>query len=112
MDVLRNATPAAFTFGQTFAREHPTALAVGSAGLIFATAPLAGPAVLGTLGFSATGPVAAGSPFATFQGAAMGGPAAGIFTTASGLGAGIVGGTWVGYGSGSGSSDGGGGTFV
>ncbi|KAE8386146.1 hypothetical protein BDV23DRAFT_175723 [Aspergillus alliaceus] len=106
MERLRNMTTSFVSFGQTVAREHPTALAVGSTGLALATAPITGPAVLGTVGFSATGPVAAslaaawqssigavqaGSLFATLQGAAMGGAAAGIFTTASNIGFGIMG---------------------
>ncbi|KAF5855433.1 hypothetical protein ETB97_009221 [Aspergillus alliaceus] len=106
MERLRNMTTSIVSFGQTVAREHPTALAVGSTGLALATAPITGPAVLGTVGFSATGPVAAslaaawqssigavqaGSLFATLQGAAMGGAAAGIFTTASNIGFGIMG---------------------
>lgn len=116
MEQLRSATRSVIYFGQNVAREHTTALAVGSTGLALATAPITGPAVLGTIGFSATGPVAAsfaaawqssigivqaGSLFAILQGAAMGGAAAGTFTTASIIGTGMVGsaaiGTWVDY---------------
>ncbi|KAL4868423.1 hypothetical protein BDV12DRAFT_197296 [Aspergillus spectabilis] len=114
MEHLRNATSSVINFGQTVAREHTTALAIGSTGLALATAPITGPAVLGAIGFSTAGPVAAsfaaawqssiglvqaGSLFATLQGAAMGGAAAGTFTMASNIGFGIVGsaavGTWV-----------------
>lgn len=106
MEYLRNATSSIIHFGQTVAQEHTTALAVGSTGLVLATAPITGPAVLGAIGFSTTGPVAAslaatwqssigvvqaGSLFATLQGAAMGGAAAGTFTTASNIGIGMVG---------------------
>ncbi|KAK1144967.1 hypothetical protein N8T08_004682 [Aspergillus melleus] len=106
MEQLRIATSSVINFGQNVAREHTTALAVGSTGLALATSPITGPAVLGTIGFSATGPVAAsfaaawqssiglvqaGSLFATLQGAAMGGAAAGTFTTASGIGIGMMG---------------------
>ncbi|KAF7589647.1 hypothetical protein BBP40_004020 [Aspergillus hancockii] len=111
MEHLRSVTTSVISFGQTVAREHPTALAVGSTGLALATAPITGPAVLGVVGFSATGPVAAslaatwqssigavqaGSLFATLQGAAMGGAAAGTFTTASNIGIGIMGSAAVG----------------
>ncbi|OOF97960.1 hypothetical protein ASPCADRAFT_205226 [Aspergillus carbonarius ITEM 5010] len=106
MQRLRSATRSIISSGETFAREHTTALAVGSTGLALATAPITGPAILGMVGFSATGPVAAslaavwqssigavqaGSLFATLQGAAMGGTAAGAFTTASNIGLGMVG---------------------
>ncbi|OJJ65670.1 hypothetical protein ASPBRDRAFT_49603, partial [Aspergillus brasiliensis CBS 101740] len=104
MQHLRSATTAIITSGESFAREH-TALAFGSTGLALATAPIAGPAILGAAGFGATGPVAAslaaiwqssigvvqaGSLFATLQSAAMGGAAAGAFTTASNIGTAIV----------------------
>ncbi|KAL3479212.1 hypothetical protein BJX99DRAFT_255741 [Aspergillus californicus] len=119
MEHLRNATSTAINFAQTVAREHTTALAIGSTGLALATAPVTGPAVLSTIGFSAVGPVAAsfaaawqssigivqaGSLFATLQGAAMGGAAAEAFTVASSVGIGMAGsaavGTWVKHGSG------------
>ncbi|RAL04043.1 uncharacterized protein BO80DRAFT_462191 [Aspergillus ibericus CBS 121593] len=111
MEHLKKATTSILTSGQTFARDHPTALAVGGTGLALATAPLTGPALLGAVGFSATGPVAAslaaawqssigvvqaGSLFSMLQGAAMGGTAAGAFTTASNLGVGMVGSAAVG----------------
>ncbi|KAL2816025.1 hypothetical protein BDW59DRAFT_166564 [Aspergillus cavernicola] len=113
MERLKNAASSFINFGQTVAREHPTALAVGSTGLALTTAPITGPAVLGAIGFSAVGPVAAsfaaawqssiglvqaGSLFATLQGAAMGGAAAGTFTTASSIGVGMVGSAAVGTG--------------
>lgn len=106
MQHLRSATTAIFTSGKSFAREHTAALAFGSTGLALATAPIAGPAILGAAGFGATGPVVAslaavwqssigavqaGSLFATLQSAAMGGAAAGGFTTASNIGIAMVG---------------------
>ncbi|OJJ65725.1 hypothetical protein ASPBRDRAFT_49547 [Aspergillus brasiliensis CBS 101740] len=105
MQHLRSATTAIITSGESFAREHTAALAFGSTGLALATAPIAGPAILGAAGFGATGPVAAslaavwqssigaaqaGSLFATLQSAAMGGAAAGAFTTASNIGIAMV----------------------
>jgi hypothetical protein len=111
MGYLRNATSPIIDFGQTVFREHTTALAVGSTGLALATAPITGPALLGAIGFSTSGPVVAslaaawqssigvvqaGSLFATLQGAAMGGAAAGTFTTASNIGIGMVGSAAVG----------------
>ncbi|KAB8212792.1 hypothetical protein BDV33DRAFT_186137 [Aspergillus novoparasiticus] len=111
MKRLRNATTSIFNSGQTVAREHTTALVVSGTGLALATAPITGPAILGAVGFSAAGPVAAsfaaawqasigavqaGSLFATLQGAAMGGAAAGTFTTASNIGIGMVGSAAVG----------------
>ena len=104
MEYLRNAT-------SSIIRQHTTALAVGSTGLALATAPITGPALLGVIGFSTSGPVVAslaaawqssigvvqaGSLFATLQGAAMGGAAAGAFTTASNIGIGMVGSAAVG----------------
>ncbi|RAL06803.1 interferon alpha-inducible IFI6/IFI27 family protein [Aspergillus homomorphus CBS 101889] len=106
MEYLRDAINSTISFGQDVAQEHKTALAVGSTGLALATAPITGPAVLGAVGFSASGPVAAsfaaawqsslgvvqaGSLFATLQGAAMGGAAAGTFTAASNIGVGMMG---------------------
>ncbi|PYH94519.1 hypothetical protein BO71DRAFT_353142 [Aspergillus ellipticus CBS 707.79] len=106
MGYLSGATTSIISLGRNFAEEHTIALAVGSTGLALATAPITGPAVLGAVGFSASGPVAAsfaavwqsslgvvqaGSLFATLQGAAMGGAAAGIFTAASNIGLGIMG---------------------
>ncbi|CAK45793.1 hypothetical protein M747DRAFT_318148 [Aspergillus niger ATCC 13496] len=106
MQHLRSATTAIISSGESFAREHTTALAFGSTGFALATAPIAGPAILGAAGFGATGPVAAsfaavwqssigavqaGSLFATLQSAAMGGAAAGAFTTASNIGIAMVG---------------------
>ncbi|OGM45868.1 hypothetical protein ABOM_006060 [Aspergillus bombycis] len=111
MQRLRQATASTISFGQTVGRDHPKALAAGSAGLALAMVPITGPLVLGAVGFSATGPVAAslaaawqssigciqaGSLFATLQGAAMGGAAAGTFTTASNIGFGIMGSAAVG----------------
>ncbi|KAE8382750.1 hypothetical protein BDV26DRAFT_253075 [Aspergillus bertholletiae] len=111
MERLRRATASTISFGQTVSRDHPKALAAGSAGLALAMVPITGPLVLGAVGFSATGPVAAslaaawqssigcvqaGSLFATLQGAAMGGAAAGTFTTASNIGLGIMGSAAVG----------------
>ncbi|KAE8363036.1 hypothetical protein BDV27DRAFT_130505 [Aspergillus caelatus] len=111
MERLKNATTSIISFGQTVGREHSTALAVGGAGLALATAPVTGPAVLGAVGFSSTGPVAAslaaawqssigivqaGTWFATLQSAAMGGATAGTFTTASNIGIGIMGSAAVG----------------
>ncbi|GLA79116.1 hypothetical protein AtubIFM55763_002036 [Aspergillus tubingensis] len=111
MERLRNATTSMFNYGQTVAREHTTALVASGTGLALATAPITGPAILGAVGFSAAGPVAAsfaaawqssigvvqaGSLFATLQGAAMGGAAAGTFTTASNIGIGMVGSVAVG----------------
>ncbi|GMG16903.1 unnamed protein product [Aspergillus oryzae] len=108
---LRNATTSIFKSGRTVAREHTTALVASGTGLALATAPITGPAILGAVGFSAAGPVAAsfaaawqssigvvqaGSLFATLQGAAMGGAAAGTFITASNIGIGMVGSVVVG----------------
>ncbi|RDK41716.1 hypothetical protein M752DRAFT_302262 [Aspergillus phoenicis ATCC 13157] len=106
MQHLRSATTAFISSGEPFAREHTTALVFGSTGFALATAPIAGPAILGAAGFGATGPVAAslaavwqsligavqaGSLFATLQSADMGGAAAGGFTTASNIGIAMVG---------------------
>ncbi|OJJ65552.1 hypothetical protein ASPBRDRAFT_532697 [Aspergillus brasiliensis CBS 101740] len=105
MQHLRSATTVIISSVESFAREHTTALAFGSTGFALATAPIAGPAILGAAGFGATGPVAAslaalwqssigavqaGSLFATLQSAAMGGAAAGAFTTASNIGFAMV----------------------
>ncbi|RAL16791.1 interferon alpha-inducible IFI6/IFI27 family protein [Aspergillus homomorphus CBS 101889] len=106
MEYLSGATASVISMGRHIAQEHTTALAVGGTGLALATAPIIGPAVLGAVGFSVSGPVAAsfaavwqsslgavqaGSLFATLQGAAMGGAAAGIFTAASNIGIGMTG---------------------
>ncbi|GCB25526.1 hypothetical protein AAWM_08411 [Aspergillus awamori] len=101
MEHLKRITTSTISSGQNIAREHKTALVVGSTGLALATAPITGPVILGAISFSASGPlsgslaaawqssigaVQAGSPYATLQGAAMGGAAASTFTTASNLG--------------------------
>ncbi|PKY09069.1 hypothetical protein P168DRAFT_30397 [Aspergillus campestris IBT 28561] len=106
MEHLRKSASSMVSFGQNVIREHPKSLAVGSTGLALAAAPITGPVILGAVGFSATGPVAAslaaawqsslgavqaGSLFATLQGAAMGGAASGAFTTVSNIGLAIVG---------------------
>ncbi|PYI36381.1 hypothetical protein BP00DRAFT_361509 [Aspergillus indologenus CBS 114.80] len=106
MEYLRDVINSTISFGQNVAQEHTVALAVGSTGLALATAPITGPAVLGAVGFSASGPIAtsfaaawqsslgvvqAGSLFATLQSAAMGGVAAGTFTAASNIGVAMVG---------------------
>lgn len=111
MEHVRKAASSVVSFGRTAAQEHPTSLAVGSTGLALAAVPLTGPAILGAVGFSATGPVAAslaaawqsslgavqaGSLFATLQGAAMGGAASGAFTTVSNIGIAMVGSAAVG----------------
>ncbi|KAI9368789.1 hypothetical protein BJX61DRAFT_550109 [Aspergillus egyptiacus] len=106
MQHLRSATTAIISSGESFAREHTIALAFGSTGFALATVPIAGHAILGAVGFGATGPAAAslaavwqssigagqaGILFATLQSAAMGGAAAGAFTTALNIGIAMVG---------------------
>ena len=105
MQHVRSANTVIISSGESFARKYTTALAFGSMGFAHATAPIAGPAILVAAGFGATGPVAAslaavwqssigaaqaGSLFATLQSAAMGGAAAGAFTTASNIGFAMV----------------------
>jgi hypothetical protein len=102
------AATAAIKSGSNLAKEHPkTTTIVGAMATGAVIAPLLAPVVIGAAGFSAAGPVAgslaagmqssiglvaAGSPFAIVQSAAMGGSAAsaivGTVASLTGLGTG------------------------
>lgn len=86
----------------TWIRAHKRMTAVIVSGIILSALCIAMPAILGAIGFSATGPVlgsvaagwqasigsvAAGSLFSFLQSAAMGGAAMGLFTGVGVLGA-------------------------
>lgn len=90
----------------SYIKKHPWISGIAATGGLLSLAPVAAPAAIGAYGFGALGPlagsaaaawqtalggpIAAGSWFAWYQSVAMGGAAAGAFTTAGYTGAGIV----------------------